>query len=255
MADFFDYRSPYRVENYRELEMYILNRAEYFLPIILVIVSAVLIVVFRDYFKKSETREKKIRFSVGIIFTAVYLSHYILRFALYQFDLILLPFQLCSISMFLAILLLFTKNKTIFAFVLYAGVIGGFISLFVPVYLNDSSYYRYYQYAIAHSLLILTPIYFMAVHDYIPSKKDTIYAFLILEAIGVFMIIFNYIVGTDYMFVFINADKIDKFPVIAKFGGIPLYLLWVHIAGISFYIIAYNVINFFLKPNSKEKKI
>ena len=149
--------------------------------------------------------------------------------------------------MFLAITLLFTKNRTIFSFVLYAGVIGGLISLIIPVYLNDSSYYRYYQYVIAHSLLILTPIYFMAVHEYVPSKRETINAFLILQAIALFMITFNYFVGTDFMFLFINADKIDKFPVIEKFGGIPLYIVWIEIVGVLFYVLAYKGITFFLK--------
>ena len=246
LADFFNYKSPYRVENYTELEMYKLSTLEYILPILFVFVSAVLLIYFRNYFKN-------VRLYAGVVFVVIYLSHYVFRFALYGFDTIVLPFQLCSISMFLAIILIITKSRTIHSFVLYTGVLGGLISLFIPVYLNDSSYYRYYQYVLAHSLLILTPIYFMAVHDYIPSKKETIYGFLILQTIATFMVIFNYFMGTDFMFVFINADKIEKFPVIENFGGIPLYLLWVEIVGITIYTIAYNLIRVVIKINKKYK--
>ena len=228
---------------------------ERWLPVFLVFLFAILIVVFRDSFKKRPELDKKARLYVGIIFTIVYLSHYIFRFAIYGFDTIVLPFQLCSISMFLAIMLLFTKNRTIFSFVLYAGVAGGLISLFFPIIGYDANYYRYYQFVIAHIILILTPIYFMAVHGYVSSKRETINGFLILQAIAIFMVIFNYFLGTDFMFVFINVDKIEKFPAIEKFGGIPLYLFWVEIVGISYYIITYKVINFFLKLENKKEEI
>jgi len=248
MTGFFNYQSPYRTDIF-----YDLNNIEWLLPIFLVIVFAFLIVRFRHIFKNSPKLDKKIRIYVGIFFTIIYLSHYIFRFALYGFDYIILPFQLCSMSMFLAIVLLFTKNRTIFTFVLFTGVAGGFISLIFPVLGYDSSFYRYYQFMIAHGILILTPIYFMAVHDYIPTGKETIKSFLILQGLATFMVIFNYYNGTDFMFVFINEAKINKFPAIKMFGGIPLYLLWVELAGMSFFFLTYKAINFFSKRSNKIK--
>ena len=249
MGDFFDYQSPYRTGVFREL-----TTIEQYLPILIIIVVAVLLFKYSDLFKKNELLDKKIRIIVAFVFTVVYLSHYILRFIIYGYDTIVLPFQLCSITMFLAIVLLITKNKTIFNFVLFTGVLGGLISLFFPVMGYDSSYYRYYQFEIAHGLLILTPIYFMAVYNYVPTKKGTIYSFLILQAIAIFMVLFNYFQGTDFMFVFINGDKIDKFPVIAKFGGIPLYLLWVELVGIAAFYIEYQVVHFLYKTIKIEEE-
>ncbi len=40
----------------------------------------------------------------------------------------------------------------------------------------------YYQFYIAHGILILTPIYFLFVHQYIPNLKETVKAFGILQA-------------------------------------------------------------------------
>lgn len=248
LANFFDYRSHYRTGIY-----YDLNNIEYLLPIAIIIILGILIVKYRDVFKNNKKLERKFRLYIGIFFTIIYLSHYSLRYALYGFDLILLPFQLCSISMFLAIILLFTKNRTLFNFVLYTGILGGFISLFVPVIGYNSSFYRYYQYEIAHGLLILTPIYFLAVHDYIPRKKETIYSFLILQAMAIFMAVFNYFIGTDYMFLFLDPDKINKFPVIAKFGGIPLYIIWVEMFGVTLYFVEYKIIHFFYRTKKIEE--
>jgi len=242
MAEFFNYQSPYRTDIF-----YDLNTVEWLLPIFLVFVFAFLIYKFRYKFKDNPKLDKRIRVYVGIFFTIIYLSHYIFRFALYQFDYIVLPFQLCSISMFLAIILIFTKNRTIYTFVLFTGVASGLISMVFPVLGYNSAYYRYYQFMIAHGILILIPIYFMIVHDYIPSAKETIYSFLILQGIATFMVIFNYYNGTDFMFVFINEAKINKFPAIKNFGGIPLYLLWVNLAGMFYFFITYKAINFFNK--------
>ena len=242
LAEFFNYQSPYRTDIFIKL-----TTVEKFLPIAIIILIAVLLFKYKDKFISNETLDKKFRIAVGIVFTIIYLSHYLLRFALYGFDTIILPFQLCSISMFLAIVLLFTKNKTIFNFVLFTGILGGLISLLFPVIGYDSSYYRYYQYEIAHGILILTPIYFVAVYNYVPTKIETIYSFLILQGIMVFMLILNYYIGTDFMFVFLDPAKIDKFPVIAKFGGIPLYILWMEIVGVLAYYLEYKVINFFCK--------
>ncbi|MBN2604945.1 MAG: TIGR02206 family membrane protein [Bacilli bacterium] len=248
MTGFFTYDSPYRTGVFMELSF-----LEKFGPIILIFIGAIMIARYRDIFKKNQLLDKKFRIVIGIIFTLVYMSHYLLNFYLYGFDTIVLPFQLCSISMFLAIILLFTKNRTIFSFVLYTGVIGGLISVFVPVIGYDSSFYRYYQYEIAHAILILTPIYFIYVHDYIPNMKETIYAYLILQFFAKFMLIFNYFNQTDFMFVFLDKAKIDKFPVIENFGGIPFYLIWVEISAIVAFVISYVVIHFFTKNMNEFK--
>jgi len=236
------YDSPYRTGIFIEL-----NFVEKYLPLFLLFALTILLFIYKDYFKNNQKLDKLIRYFAASFFGIIYLSHYLLRFSIYGFDTLILPFQLCSISMFLAIILLINKNKTIFSFVLFTGILGGLISLSIPVIGYNSSYYRYYQYEIAHSLLILTPLYFMAVHDYLPTKKETIKAFLMFQGIVFFMIIFNYYANTDFMFVFIDKAKITKFPVIDQFGGIPLYLLWGELLSVGLYFIEYQIITFFYK--------
>jgi hypothetical integral membrane protein (TIGR02206 family) len=239
MRTFFDYRSPYRTENWIEL-----SRLEFFLPILLIITFVILLYSYRNIFKSNELLDKRVRWYGGLVFTIIYGSHYVLRFLLYGFDTIVLPFQLSSISMFLAIILLFTKNKSVYTFVLYAGVLGGLISLATPIIGYDSGYYRYYQFYIAHGLLIITPIYFMFVHNYFPTKKDVINAFWILQGLIVFMGVFNVIFGTDFMFVFLDPSKIDKFPVIQYFGGIPWYIVPGEIAVFVAFYSMYKITEF-----------
>lgn len=236
MTGFFAYESPYRTGNFITL-----TTAEYVLPFVLLIGLFAALIYFRQAIRHNELFQKRLEMAMGILFLILYVSHYALRFYLYGFDKIILPFQLCGISMMFAIYLLFQKTRSIHTFVLFTGVLGGLISLFTPVIGYDSAYYRYYQFYGAHILLILTPIYFMIIKGYFPTNKDTITAFLILQALAIFMTIFNYFANTDYMFLFIDPDKITKFPAIANFGGIPWYLIWVELTAILAFYLLYQV--------------
>ena len=250
MKEFFTYTSPYRTGIY-----YDLNFFEWFIPILLVIVLAVLIFKYKDLFKHNKELDKKMRISFGIALAVLYSSHYILRFALYGFDTIVIPFQLCSISMFLAVILLFTKNRTLHTYVLMTGVAGGLISLFFPILGYNAMFYRYYQFMIAHGILILTPLYFMAVHDYIPSAKEVRISFYILQGLAIFMIVFNYYMNTDFLFLFIDPAKLDKFPAIALFGGIPYYIFLVEITGMLYFYGFYKVISFIYGRKDYQGKV
>ncbi|MCF7925252.1 MAG: TIGR02206 family membrane protein [Candidatus Izimaplasma sp.] len=249
MKDFFTYESPYRTGNFITLSIF-----EYILPIALILLFAIVLIHYRNKIKTLHKVDSRIRIIVGSIFLIIYASHYLLRFNLYQFDSIILPFQLCSISMFLAIILLYTKNKVLYSFVLYTGFLGGIISLLTPIIGYDASYYRYYQFYIAHGLLILTPIYFTAVHDFYPKYKDTIIAFYIFQGLIVFMGIFNYFNGTDFMFVFLDATKIEKFPLIRYFGGIPFYIIPGEIAVVLSFYGMYQIMRKIEKQSVGDKK-
>lgn len=235
MREFFDYRSPYRTDVFIDLNMY-----EKIIPIIITILVGYLIYRYRNVLKHDEGLEKRVRYVSGVIFAIVYSSHYLLRFNLYGFDTIILPFHLCSIAMFFALLLIFTENRTIYTFVLMTGVAGGVISMATPILGYNSAYYRYYQFYIAHGLLVLTPFYFMIVKGFVPKKKEVLYSFIILEAIGWFMTIFNYYMNTDFMFLFLDQSKITKFPAIAYFGGIPYYLIPMHLVTAIYFFVGYK---------------
>lgn len=243
MSRFFDYQSPYRTDYYKEFSKFEieLTMVEKILPFIILFLVGFVIYRYRVQLRENSELDKRIRIIVGTIFILIYSSHFILRFTLYGFDTLLLPFQLCAMSMFLAIILIFTKNRTIFSFVYYAGLAGALISYATPLFGYDATYYRYYQFYIAHGILILTPIYFLLVHRYVPNLKETIKAFGILQGLAIFMVLFNYKMGTDFMFVFIDKDKITKFPALETFGGIPFYLIWVQIAGMALFALMYVV--------------
>ena len=231
MSGFFDYRNHYRTNIFHELNIF-----ERFIPIVIILALLWLIIKYKDVLKENKKLDKILVYTMGGLLTVLYLSHYALRIHLYGFaDTIVLPFHLCSIAMFFCIIQLFTRNKTIHSFVLLAGVLGAVVSLSMPVIGYDARFYRYYQFMFAHGILFLAPLYFMIVHQFIPSKKDVTKAHLILVVISLFMIVFNYYNNTDFFFMFIDPDKIEKFPMINYFGGIPYYIIVVHILAAAYF--------------------
>ncbi len=239
MRGFFNYESFVRMDN--PVDMNIIERI---IPIL--VIGFVIYVIFRyKDVLKSDKIDKIIRYLFGSIFLIVYSSHYILYINMYGWnDTIILPFHLCGMAMFLAIILIFFKTRKLHAFVLVAGGLGALVSLAYPILGYNSMYYRYYQFYIAHGLLLITPIYFMVVHDYMPKVKDFKESYYIMLVLAFFIVVFNSIFGTDFWFLITDPAKITLYPMIKYFGGIPYYIVTVVL---MFSVYLWGVSKFFEK--------
>jgi hypothetical integral membrane protein (TIGR02206 family) len=247
MSEFFNYQSPYRTNIFLDLNLY-----ERIIPLIGIAIIIYFIYKYRESFRSNKNLDKRFRYTMAIVLFLLYSSHYILRFVLYGFDTIILPFHLCGIAMAFAIFLLFTNNKAIYSFVLMTGVLGSIISFINPIIGYDSSYYRYYQFFFAHGILFITPLYYFIVYKWYPGKKDLLKGYWILQALALFMIIFNYFMGTDFMFMFIDPDKLEKFPMIQYLGGIPYYILVAEVVVGLYFIGSYILFRYL---NTKEQNV
>lgn len=248
MREFFNYQSPYRTDIFLDLNVF-----ERVLPIIGIALVIYYIYKYRDVLRNKRHIDTNIRITLGVSLFVLYASHFILRFALYGLDTIVLPFHLCSVAMAFAIYLLFTNNKVIYSFVLMTGVLGSIVSLSYPIIGYDSSYYRYYQFFFAHGILLVTPLYYLIVYRWVPSKKEVFKAYIILQILAKFMLVFNYFMGTDFMFMFLDPSKLDKFPIIKYLGGIPYYLIVAELViGLYFYG-SYKLFSYLKKE--KESRI
>ena len=246
MREFFNYQSPYRTNIFLDLTIW-----ERIIPLILIGMGIYFIYKYRETFRKNKDIDRNFRITMGVVLFGFYASHYVLRFALYGWDTIVLPFHLCGIAMAFAIVLLFTNNKAIYSFVLMTGVLGSIISFVNPIIGYNAAYYRYYQFFFAHGILFITPLYYFIVHQWIPGKKEVIIGYLILQLLAKFMLVFNYVMGTDFMFMFLDPDKIDKFPVIRYLGGIPYYLIVAEVV-IGLYFYGSYMLFKYLRENDKE---
>ena len=86
-------------------------------------------------------------------------------------------------------------------------------------------------------------------HHYIPSGKEIRHSFYILQGLALFMMVFNYYNNTDFMFLFFDKAKIDKFPAIKYFGGIPYYIILVEFTAIGYFYVTNQIIRLIEKKD------
>ena len=104
--------------------------------------------------------------ALALIFEAgLHVDQYLTR-PYFEFLRGLIPFELCAVTLWLAVALCITKNKTVFELLYFWGL-GALASL---VFANDDGAgpdrFRYYQYFGTHAYIVLTIVYFAAVRGY-----------------------------------------------------------------------------------------
>jgi len=135
-----------------------------------------------------------------------------------------LPLHLCGISNLIACFILFTKkNKVLFEFLFYAGIIGGIQAFLTPQINNfDGSFFEYFSYHFSHGSIIFLPI-FMYLHlNYEISKFSWLRVVLYLNIVLAFVMPLNFQIDSNYMYLAYPPNVNN--PLIL--GEWPYYILY-----------------------------
>ncbi|WRP08624.1 TIGR02206 family membrane protein [Rossellomorea aquimaris] len=133
-----------------------------------------------------------------------------------------LPFQLCSISLYLCTIMLITKNYRIFEISFFASMTGAFIAIVTPELFFGFPHFRYFQFFLAHLAIVLSCLYMVWIEGFTLTFRSMLRAFIALNLIAVIVFMVNRLVGANYMFLShkpYNASPIDYL------GEYPWYLL------------------------------
>ncbi len=160
----------------------------------------------------------------------------------------MLPLELCTINIYVAVILMFTKSEKIFNIIYFWGF-GALLSILFPDMIFGPDRYRYYQFFYAHIMFLWIYMYMIFVHDFRPTMKLFFRSILVLFIIAVFFILpINLLLNENYMF-------------LLEAGGTPLELIEgfgqvVYTIGslIVFFLIAllwYSPIYLYLKKSKK----
>lgn len=228
MKEFFDYSTNF---GHRTTILEIL------IPIFITFTIIYCISRFRYKIKTNIKIDKLFRICMLVSLSIFYISNYILLWMQTGFNIHKLPLQLCSISALLCIILLLTNNKKIFNFVIFSGVLGGIGSILSPDVSCSWMYYRYYQFMGMHSLIAIVPMYYAIIYKYLPSKREAINVFIIIQTLAVIMGILNTIFNTDYLYVGFSGNIGPKGTIIECFGESTFYLINYEIFIISVFFI------------------
>lgn len=133
-----------------------------------------------------------------------------------------LPLELCSISLFITMVLLWTGNKKFYPFVFFAGIGGAIQAVATPVLDINFPHFRFFHFFYTHFGIILTALYFTWVRGYRPTFKGLIQTMIILNILLPFLFAINFIVDGNYMFL---QEKPRGGSLLDFLGPYPWYVL------------------------------
>jgi hypothetical integral membrane protein (TIGR02206 family) len=158
-----------------------------------------------------------------------------------------LPFQLCSISLYLCAVMLITKNYRIFEISFFASMIGAFIAIVTPELFFGFPHFRYFQFFLVHLAIVLSCLYMVWIEGFTLTFRSMVRAFIALNLIAVIVFMVNRLVGANYMFLShkpYNASPIDYL------GEYPFYLL--ALEGVALILFSLLYLPFYLFKNRKS---
>lgn len=234
------------------VEQFVLFSRVHIITISIIIMSYIILFLSRNKLRNKKV-DKVARYILAFLTLTSELSIHIYRIYRGTWSLSeSLPLHLCSFLVVTTALLAITKNYTLYEFSYLLGVAGTTQAILTPTVEFSYPHFRYYQFFLAHGLIIFIVLYITFVHNYRPKFKSLYKIFLLLNIILPFIGIINYLTGGNYMFL---ARKPESASLIDYLGQWPWYIISLEILAAIFLLIAYLPIaveNYMKRRNSSE---
>ncbi len=113
-----------------------------------------------------------------------------------------LPLHLSSVTAWLGMYMLATKDYTAYEIVYFAGLGGASQAFLTPdTGVDIPAYFRIVQIFSSHSAIILAAMYMTVVEDYRPTFKSLKRVFILMNIYVVFIFFVNMALGSNYLFI------------------------------------------------------
>lgn len=207
----------------------------HFSALILIVCSISLLYWQRKRLQMNVPKQKKAERSFALVLLAMDITYHLWLASTGRWGLDdALPLELCSISLFVSIVLLLTGNRHLVDFVIYAGIGGALQALATPVLDMDFPHFRFFHFFFTHAGIILTGLYFIWVKGYEPTFKGVLKTMLILNVLLPFIIGINWLVGGNYMFL---RMKPQNGSLLDFLGPYPWYILSLEAVAFSIFTV------------------
>ncbi|MCM3571296.1 TIGR02206 family membrane protein [Neobacillus mesonae] len=160
-----------------------------------------------------------------------------------------IPLELCNISLFLTIILLFTRRRIFYEILLFTGLLGASQALFTPILSYDFPHFRFLHFFFTHLMMIWVPLYFTWVQRYRPTIWSVIKLFVFLNVLMPLILFINKLTDGNYMFL---SRKPESTSLLDYLGPYPYYIISMEGLLICLSLIVWLL--FREKSTAKEKK-
>lgn len=203
------------------------------------------LVFFIGSWKLDDEGRRKVGYVIAAILAANFVANQVFAIVTHTWDKkVHLPFHLCSFSEILAMILLLTRKQWAYEFLIFwsAGAIHSFLT---PELTEGGNLFNFWEYGIAHGLVIITAFYATFRLKMIPRKYSWLkifgYTQLTLPLVG----LINWILGSNYMFIAQKPNANN--PLIM--GDWPWYII-----GLEFVVLVHFYAFYWIHRTLQRKK-
>jgi hypothetical integral membrane protein (TIGR02206 family) len=196
----------------------------------LVIAAAfvILIVVFRKKLREPAPG-KLARYGLAALLVSCEIALQVWYAVTDNWGLYSLPFQLCSIMMWLSAILLLTRNKRLYEITFFLGIMGALQALLTPNLDQTFPQFRYFHFFIAHSAIVGASVFMTVVEGYRPRVSSVFRAIGWLHVLAIPAAITNSLTDSNFMFLARKPNTASLLDLLAPW---PWYLLQLELVAI-----------------------
>jgi len=155
-----------------------------------------------------------------------------------------LPLHLCSLTLILSFIMLWTRSYRLFEFNYFAGIGGALQALLTPAaILSGYPHFTFFYFFIAHGGIIVSSLFMIAAYGFRPTWSSIWRTMLWLNILLIPIGIVNAITGGNYMFI---ARKPDDPSLLDLLGPWPWYIL--SLEGVALVMCVILYLPFALRP-------
>jgi hypothetical integral membrane protein (TIGR02206 family) len=166
-----------------------------------------------------------------------------------------LPFQLCSIMMWLSAALLLTRNRRLYEITFFLGIMGALQALLTPNLDAAFPEFRYFHFFIAHSAIVGASVFLTVVEGYRPKVSSVFRAIGWLHVFAIPAAIANQLTGSNFMFLARKPDTASMLDLLAPW---PWYLLQLELVALILCFSLFGIvraIDRLLRVNATSKPV
>ncbi|WP_274364540.1 TIGR02206 family membrane protein [Paenibacillus thermotolerans] len=153
------------------------------------------IVVFR-----ARLRYPAFRYGLAALLAATEVALYTWYTVTDQWGWFALPFQLCTVTLWLSVAVLLTRNRKLYEVTFFLGILGALQALLTPYLEETYPSFRYFHFFTAHIAIIAASVYMTAVEGFRPTGRSVLRALLWLNVLAIPASIANVLTGYNFMF-------------------------------------------------------
>ncbi|WP_102349735.1 YwaF family protein [Bacillus sp. Marseille-P3661] len=148
-----------------------------------------------------------------------------------------LPLHLSSISLFTSVVMLISKNFTLFEFTYFSGIGSALQAMLTPdLGVYSFPHFRYIHFFISHGGVVLSCLFMIIVEKFRPTFRSIWKAFFLLNLYAGTVYLLNIILQGNYMYLLrkpVNPSLLDYL------GPWPLYILSLEGVALIMFLILY----------------